>query len=287
MPDNILFYSVFLGQIILISFYYPRKVLSRMRYVVETYPPSEYPKLYTKPIEYYEKAQRNYKTINQIIFVLGFILMFAFGLWGYPTEGKIGRLIPMIFGLIQIFPLIRMELSEFNQFKLMKKADLRTTRQAVLHPRRLFDFISPTIFGMAIFMYIATILLDLYWHQFNFHWGHDTVERAIIMTATNFLIIGTIIWNLYGKKLDPYQAYKDRLRQIELAVKSLVYMSIAMSVFFMTTAAGDAFDLDSFEPSIASLYFQLILLISIGNRLRTLRIENINFEVYKEDVLVT
>ena len=102
MPDNIEFYFIFLGQILLISFYFPRKILSRIRYVVETYPPSEYPKLYPKSIEYYEKAQRNYKTVNQFIFVAGFILMFAFGLWGYPTEGKIARLIPVVFGLIQV-----------------------------------------------------------------------------------------------------------------------------------------------------------------------------------------
>lgn len=287
MPDNIEFYFIFLGQILLISFYFPRKILSRIRYVVETYPPSEYPKLYPKSIEYYEKAQRNYKTVNQFIFVAGFILMFAFGLWGYPTEGKIARLIPVVFGLIQVLPLIGMEISEFNQFKLMRKADLRTTRMAELRPRRLFDFVSPAIFSMAIVMYIAFILLDLYWHQFNIDWGHDTVQRAMVITAGNLFFALIIIWNLYGKTLNPHQAYKDRTKQIGLAVKSLVFLSIAMSVFFMTTAAGDAFDLDSFEPSIASLYFQLIVWISLGTMLRTLRVDDINFEVYKEDVSVT
>ena len=32
-----------------------------------------------------------------------------------------------------------------------------------------------------------------------------------------------------------------------------------MSVFFMTRAAGDAFDLDSLEPSLLSWYLQLIV----------------------------
>ena len=287
MSDNILFYFVFLSQIFLISFYFPRKILSRIRYVVETYPPSKYPKLYPRPIEYYEKGQRNYRIMNQVIIVVGLILMFAFGLWGYPTEGKIVRLIPVIFGLIQVLPLLGMEISEFNQFKLMRKADFRTTRMAELRPRRLFDYVSPAILSMAIVMYIASILLDLYWHQFNIHWGHDTVQRAIVITAGNLLFALIIIWNLYGKPLNPHQAYKDRAKQIEFAVKSLVFVSIAMSVFFMTTAAGDAFDLDSFEPSIASLYFQLIVWISLGTMLRTLRIDDINFEVYKEDVSVT
>ena len=67
MPEHIFFHLVFLSQILLISFYYPRKILNRMRYVFETYPPSTYPKLYPKPIEYYTKAPRNYRSINLFI----------------------------------------------------------------------------------------------------------------------------------------------------------------------------------------------------------------------------
>ena len=43
--SNNLFYIVFLGQILLISYYFPRKLLERMQYVLETYPPAAYPKL--------------------------------------------------------------------------------------------------------------------------------------------------------------------------------------------------------------------------------------------------
>ena len=262
-----------------------------MSYVVDTYPPSKYPKLYpklyTKPIEYFEKQQRNYKIINQFILLVGLVLMLALGLWGYPTEGKLGRLIPVIFGLTQLFPLIRLELSEFNQFKLMREANLHTSRKAELRPRRFFDFISPTIFSIAIVTYLASIFFDLYWHQFSVHWGHDSIQRAIVLTAGNLTFAVIIFKNLYGKKKNPYQASKDRTMQIEVVLRSLVYLSIAMSLFFMTIAAGDGFDLDSFQPSLVSLYFQSIAMISIGNKLRTLKIDDINFDVYKEDVSVT
>jgi len=50
---NILLGIAFLGQIFLISYYYPEKILARMDYVRATYPPSQYPRLYPKPIEYY------------------------------------------------------------------------------------------------------------------------------------------------------------------------------------------------------------------------------------------
>ena len=75
MPDNILFYAVFLSQILLISFYFPRKMLKRISYVLATYPPSQYPKLYPEPIEYYEKARRNYRNLNVSVLLVGLSLL--------------------------------------------------------------------------------------------------------------------------------------------------------------------------------------------------------------------
>lgn len=193
---------------------------------------------------------------------------------------------PFFYFMVQVAPLMLVELSEFAYFKLMRKADSRTKRKAELHPRRLFDFISPTIFGTAIFMNIACIFYYLYIDQFQFHWANDTFVISIALIAMNALFAGIIYWNLSGKKMDPYQSSKDRIRQIENTVKSLVFVSIGASIFIMVTAGINEFNLDHLEPSIMSLYLQLIALVSVGTRLRTLRIENIDFDVYKEDVSV-
>ena len=56
MPEHMLFHIVFLCQILLISLYYPARILARMRYVLDTYPPSTHPRLYPRPIEHYEKV---------------------------------------------------------------------------------------------------------------------------------------------------------------------------------------------------------------------------------------
>ncbi len=287
MPHNILFYFVFLSQIILVSSYFPRKLLSRMKAVLETYPPSKYPKLYPKPIEVYEKGQRNYRIMNQIILVAGFILLFAVGLWDYSSDGTVSDLFPFVYFMVQVIPLMLMEISGFAYFKLMRKADLRTRRKAELQPRRLFDFISPTIFGVAIFMNIACIFFYLYIDQFQFHWGSDAFVISITLIAMNTLFAGINYWNLTGKKLDPYQSSKDRIRQIEASVRSLVFVSIGASIFIIITAVINQFNLDYLEPSIMSLYLQLIALASLGTTLRALRIEDIDFDVYKEDVSVT
>ena len=287
MPHNILFYFVFLSQIILVSSYFPRKLLGRMKSVLETYPPSKYPKLYPKPIEVYETGQRNYRIMNQIILVAGFILMIAVGLWDYSSDGTVSDLFPFFYFMVQVIPLMLMEISGFAYFKLMRKVDLRTRRMAELQPRRLFDFISPTIFGVAIFMNIACILFYLYIDQFQFHWGSDAFVISITLIAMNTLFAGIIYWNLSGKKLDPYQSSKDRIRQIEASVRSLVFVSIGASIFIIITAVINQFNLDYLEPSIMSLYLQLIALASVGTTLRALRIEDIDFDVYKEDVSVT
>jgi len=287
MPDNILFYIVFLSQILLASFYFPKKVLGRVRIVMEQYPPSKYPKLYSKPIEYYEKGQRNYQKMNQIILVVGFMLMFAVGLWDYSSDGWINQMIPFAYFMIQAIPLVLMEINESTLFKLMRKADLRTTRKAELHPRRLFDFISPTIVGLAIFMNVACIWFYLYGDQYQFHWESDAFVISISLFAMNALFAGIIFRNLHGKKLDPHPASKDRMRQIGVTVKSLIFMSIGASVFIMMQAGINEFDLDYLEPSIMSLYLQFTMMIGLGSVLRKLRIENINFDVYREDASAT
>ena len=275
MPDNILFYAVFLSQILLISFYFPRKMLKRIRYVFATYPPSQYPKLYPEPIEYYEKAQRNYRNLNVAVLLIGLSLLAV--LLGDSRSGQwdIGNFVFPYF-MVQFFPMILLEMRAFKYYRLMRKADSRTTRKAELQPRRLFDFISPTMIGLALFVYFAFIALILYIRQFDFPW-FGGYWNIVGVTAVNVFFAAIVAWNMYGKKRDPYQAYEDRKRQIELVVQQMVFMSIAATTFMAIEVGLASLDLHDLQPTVMSLYFQLIAVIC----LRTLRIDNINFAVYK------
>ena len=69
--EAILFFFVFLSQVLLISWFYPRRVVSHMRRVLEKYPPSTHPKLYPLPVEYYERRLRNFARLNLAIVVAG------------------------------------------------------------------------------------------------------------------------------------------------------------------------------------------------------------------------
>jgi hypothetical protein len=279
MQTNTLFFFVFLSQILVISFYLPRTVLNRVKYVFEAYPPAKYPNLYPEPIEKYERAWRNYRNVNLFILLAGLLLMPV--LFGYSRSGEWDETIVTTYFMVQFSPMILMEIGALKYYKLMRKTDSRTTRKADLHPRRLFDFISPTLIGLAIFVYFAFIGFILYVRQFEFPW-FGGYWNIVIVTAGNIFFAGIIFWHLYGKKMDPYQAYEDRIRQIALTVKKVVFISIAVTLYLVIIVLLASLDLRSLQPTVLSLYLQLVAVIGF----RTLQIDTINFEVYKEDVLV-
>ena len=282
MSENILFYFVFLSQIFLISFYYPREILNRSNSVINKYPPDLYPRLYIKSLDVYKTKQRSFKIVNQLIMITGILIIVEIVVWDYSSVGYIDQVIPLIYFVIQILPLVILEYSGFAYFKLMRKSDTRTTRKAQLNPRRLYNFISPTILGFALFLIIACILIFYSMHQFQFHPSNDTFIITVTLILSNALYAGIIYWNIYGKKINPYQATKDRLNQIEVTVKSLVFMSIAASLFLILNGIVENNNLDYLESALMSMYLQLIIFIGLGTILRNLRIENIDFEVYKE-----
>lgn len=286
-----LFYIAFMGQIFLISYYFPEKILGRMRYVLETYPPSHYPKLYPKPIEHYQIGQWKFRAINRFVIALGILILlamlFVVDHSSFADDGFISEAWPAAFGMIQFLPLMYLELSECSQFRMMRKANVATTRKADLRPRRLFGFVSPWIVVLAILLYVATLLLDLYVNRFELHWGHDAIQRLVVITVTNLLLVAVGAWHLYGRKLNPHQSSEDRTRHIGTGLHSLLYMSMAMSVFFMTQAADDVYDMDFLDATLMSVYFQVIVILSLGHVLRSVSLKDIDFDVYKNNDAAT
>ncbi len=285
--NNLLFYAAFLGQIILISYYIPGQIMKRMQYVCDHYPPKQYPKLYPQSIEKYKIGQWVYKVVNRVIVMLGFVILFAIIFVvdhsTFADDGFISEFWPAAYGAIQFLPPIFLELSAFGQLKLMRKANMSSTRTAQLRPRRLFDFISPQLFGLTIVMYLATIVIDLYVHDFIVEWTHDTVQRAMVLSVTNLLLVALAAWLLHGQRLNPHQSFEDRSRHIRTSLSSFLYISIAMSVFFIVQAIDDVYDIDYLNATLLSVYFQVIVLLSLGHVLRSQRVEDMNFDVYKEN----
>ena len=283
--SDTLFYIVFTAQILVISYYFPRKIIARMQYVSDHYPPDQYPKLYPRSPEYYRIGKWAYKTANNLILILGFVIMlaliFVVDHATFADDGYISEAWPAFYGMIQFIPLMTLELFEFSQFKLMREANDNKTRKAVLRPRRLFDYVSPYLVASALALLVCAIAADLYVARDNLTMTTDAVQRSLIVVGGNLFMGALASWILYGRNLNPHQSFHDRNRQISTTLHSFVYVSMAMSVFFVTQTIDDVYPLNFLDATLLSLYFQAVVLLSVGHSLKTLRIEGINFDVYK------
>ena len=259
------------------SWYIPKMILLRMKTVLETYPPSQFPKLYTGSIEDNQRVQRKYQLFNWIVLTMGFSLLSAIIMWDYTTEGEISQMIPWAYFMLQMLPLMWLEVKECNYYKNMRKNNTNSKKVASITPRKLFDFLSPQLLISAItLMFIA---LGLVFIRYGF--TSKSMTNMAIMLASNLFFAGVIYWNIYGRKQDPYLKSDDRLKQIKATVTSLVYVSIGVSVFLGVQMLIKIYDLKYLNTAVMSIYCQLILWASVGNKLNKIRIEDIDFSVYK------
>jgi hypothetical protein len=141
--------------------------------------------------------------------------------------------------------------------------------------------VSPISVISAITLIFAYILFDLYIHNFIF--TIDIIIKIITLCLVHALFIGLTIWQLTGKRLDPHQTIKDRSQQTEFSLKSMTSVSMFLSIFLIADSAVEVYQLGYLEIIINSIYFQVIAFFGIGGMLRTIRLDNINFDVYKAD----
>jgi hypothetical protein len=250
-----------------------------MKTVLETYPPAQYPKLYTGSIENHQKTQQTYLLLNRMLQTVGFSMLAAIVMWDYKTEDLISPMIPWAYFMLQMIPMMWLELKECKYFKTMRNNNRTTKKVATFTPRKLFDFLSPKLLAIAIvFMLFAFGLVIV-----RYGLSSKSFSNIAIIVASNLFFAGIIYWNIYGKKQDPYQAGADRLKLIKVTVTSLVYVSIGVSIFLAVNLLIKIYDLKFLNTSVMSIYCQLILLASVGNRLKQLKLEDIDFSVYKDN----
>lgn len=280
MKEHFLFHIVFLSQILVISYFVPARIYGRMKFVFETYPPSTYPKLYPKPVEHYEKGRRFYRNINAIILLSGLMILGA--LYRYPHATDLGNVIAIGFYFVQFIPLMILEFSSFKELKLMRNVTPRPTRKAELRPRHLFDFVSPVLFYVAVFVYVAFVLIILYMRRFEYEWfgGYTNI---ITMTLMNLFFVAIVLWNMFGKKQNPHQSYEDRKKQLQVILKTLLFISIAATIFVLISVVLSALEIRHFLPVVMSLYLQSLAIACVQGFL----IDFSDFDVYREDPVIT
>ncbi|MEE8296050.1 MAG: hypothetical protein V3R64_10095 [Sphingomonadales bacterium] len=285
----ILFYGIFLSQIFLISVYFPMKIRSRILYILNNFPPKDYPKLYPKPYDYSaEQGRKNglntYRFINLFIAGVGLAIL-GWGLVsGYDPDPLGGdEIFVMMYFVLQISPILYLEIKGLKIHQRMRKANIGSPRKAELNPRHLFDFISPVFVALAVLLYAGWMAHFIYNLGFDAPWRWEVYLTLAGITGMNLLFAGIAAKFMLGKKINPHQAYKDRLNNIETVVKTSVFASIAASVFLIMTDLADTYAWELYDPIMMSVYVQVILSLSLGIEIKKIKVEAIDFEVYKKD----
>jgi len=285
----LLFLIVFLSQIFLISVYYPMKIRRRILYILKNYPPSEYPKLYPAPFDHdaREAAKgglKAYRNINLLIAAIGLAVLARGALLGYTPSPKGGdEIYVLLYFFLQVSPIFYLEFTWCKLHKRMREANTARARKADLNPRRLFDFISPAVFALAVVLLASWVTLFLYSEGFDQPWRWNVYVTLGAVTFANALMAGVAARHMLGRKLDPHMANKDRLLRIETIIKTSVFTSIAISVFLIINNLADTYALEVYDPVLMSVYFQLIAFFSFGLQILKFKVETLDFEVYKKD----
>ncbi|WP_339860504.1 hypothetical protein [Paremcibacter congregatus] len=284
MTLTILFYLIFISQIFLLSYYFPKKIMGRIKYICAKYPPADYPKLY--PGSAATKIPGHlifYKALNGAAFLIGLLLLIWGMATGYRPEGHGEETIVTFYAVLQYASLILLSIWEFRNFKKMRQLNNSTTRTADLQPRRLFDFLSPGWFMLAAVLLLMTLVFTYTVTDFTENGLSDVFAKFAgpVLVNVYFLVFGR--WFIYGRKLNPHQTAEDRRREITISVKSMVFTSIMISLFFIADEAVKTFDMAHLQPALWSVYFQLIGALSFSVMLHSDLIKNMDFSVYRKD----
>jgi len=287
MSQIILYYLIFVSQIFVISHYYPNKVLKRMRFITTSYPPTDYPKLYPHACcpegakRGSERSIKRYRSLNLMAIFVGAALLGFAAMQGYVPDGKSDMVVLVSFTMVQFIPMFYLEISEFKSFKKMRQNNKASTRTAGLKPRRLFDYISPVVGGVAGLLVIAALWLNMHFNAYDLE---DSLPTIAAIVGVHLYFAGVVWYMMHGKKMNPHQDNKDREMHIEGIVKMATFTSIMISLFLLATELIRFYSLDAWETVSLSIYFQLLAVFGLGTMLNTYKVEDTNFEVYRADI---
>jgi MFS family permease len=293
MGETILFCIVFLSQVLLISWFYPRRVIARGRYVLENAPPSTYPKLYPQPTEYYERRLRYYARLNSAIVVVGLLIVAGLvlgtlgGTWDgtlvtpWSASGEWDAAIVTPFFVVQMLASVSLDLASLKHQKAMAKAPPPRVRTTELRRRRLVDFVSPAMLVVAAVTVVAFIAFILYYRRFDFVWF--TAAGNIVTVVVMLLMCATVIGSaLRAPRSDPYQSHQDRSNWTRLVVKQALAVCIGVPLLITGDLLLKLLDWELLEPVIASLFCQGAAAVLLWP-LYSYRVDDVDFEVYRRD----
>ncbi|TNE62737.1 MAG: hypothetical protein EP335_11290 [Alphaproteobacteria bacterium] len=288
----ILFYLAFASQVFLVSVFYPRQIAARMHYMLDHFPPSEFPKLYPGAGPDFVGATKArigmYLGVNYAIAAFGGVALVAvvLGFHGMTVGGS--KAMAAVYFIIQVMPFIYLSVVEMRRYKAMREAySASRMRSANLSPRRLGNYIAPGYVALAVVLYVAWVVFYLSGKGPMSQWGEEVTLTLPLITFMNIMYVFVVRGFISGRRLDPLASPADQHRAIEVVVKSVVISSIGVSLFLIGVDAVDRFDLRELGAVLTSLYMQACMVMGVGMTLRRITPETMNFDVYRADNVST
>jgi len=289
----ILYTLVFLSQVYIGSIHYPRAMTARVRHIISHFPPGDYPKLYPDapasiPAQTYSnrllRGTKLFLIINYLIAAAGLGLITVMLTSDYQPSTKGGaEIFVMTYFFMQSAPIVYAAIKEYTTHKRMRELFDEPRRSADLRPRRLFDYISPAgpIAAIAMYLIWLTFFLSVI-PEGSSATSLERVATIVLITGMNVAYAVIIAGHISGKKINPYQSATEREQVTRTTVRILTISSFMASFFLTMTQAADHFAFEVFDPVMVSAFMQMCLVFGIGETFRSIRVDQINFDVYKE-----
>ena len=283
MDATIFFIVALCSQTFLLSWYLPKRVQARMRYIFDHYPYEQYPKLYGGNLDRSQKNYRIHIFFNNLMFSAGIGLIIGVAYLGDSLPSGVAALGSFGYGMFQAIPLIVMDFVMLRHCKKLRDENDTPQRSASLTPRSIFNHTSMAMLILVFSFYLMASLFDMYTKGFDFSLGFELFEAFAILSGVNIFFIFMIRWRVYGKKLNPLTSPEDDKKEIDAVVQSTLFVSSAASIFFMTMRAVNVYEIDQFEGVLMSIYMQAIFVYSIIFSLNQNKVEDMNLEMYREE----
>jgi hypothetical protein len=222
-----------------------------------------------------------YRVVNMGIAVLGLVLLgWLFNDTRSPDWDirPVTRLLSR-YTVLQALPFVLVSLmGSWGKRKALTRAPPQVKRTASLQRRGLFDIVSPFTVFLAVLAYVLLAAFVIFIRQRPFppaivsacaataspsncarFFGYGPLGIVTLVLALNAF---TVYWTLYRRKRWPLETRAYRMQAVEMQVKMLFYVSIAVIVFLSLIVTLALLDMQRWVPFAVSVYVVVIMLIS-------------------------
>lgn len=273
------FYLIFLVQVIFISRVVPQMVQSKMMEFSDKYPAENYPKLYQGTTQEYQQKIDAYLLQNKIIFICGLCVAIIGFSFSYLKGIAVPLLLPVLFFLVQLYPEMKLQSWAKQSLKWMRIQNKTAKKSATVKPRRLFDFVSRVVVSCAIALLFCCLCLI----YLNYGLQKSGMIVMTIVLAFNLYAVFSVYNCLYGKKLNPYQVYEDRVKDMTLLVKKYIFLSMVVNVIVGVTIFLKMYQMEFLEVSIVSVFLQAMIYGTSWRGIKNINFDEMDLHLYQEE----